>query len=245
MASKYPAHQSDAMHRFTDIIAEHGRMIAPIKGYEKVPLVSLEKAVEPLVEYVPEIERMVWTVKEDYTEPPDNMTIDQSASIRLYSLEWSPKEESVYFVLNDVLRSVDRSKLKPWFSYLKLLIYSLNKLPSKTCTVYRGVKENLHELYPEKKTFVWWGFSSCTTAVKVLQSETFLGKTGTRTMFHIECHSGKDIRHHSIFPTEAEVLLLAARQFRVLSSYDSGNGLHIIQIKEIDPKFPLLEPVSK
>ena len=29
----------------------------------------------------------------------------------------------------------------------------------------------------------------------------------------------------------------------MVSSYDSGNNLHIIQLKEIEPPFPLLEPL--
>lgn len=62
-------------------------------------------------------------------------------------------------------------------------------------------------------------------------------------MFNIECHSGKGICQHSFFSTEEEILLLAARQFRVGGSLDSGNGLHIIQLEEIDLPFPLLEPV--
>ena len=231
------------MQRFMDIAGEPIGMLAPIQGYEKMPLVSLEKAVEPLVSFVPQVNRMVWTVKQQCTAPAEGLTHDQSASIMLYSFEWSPREESLYHVLNNYLRAADRNKLKPWFLYLKLLIYSLSKLPTTLRTVYRGVKEDLHNLYPEGSTLVWWGFSSCTTAVKVLQTEEFLGKTGTRTMFTIECHSGRDIRQHSFFSTEEEILLLAARQFKVVGSFDSGSGLHIIQLKEMEPPFPLLEPV--
>ena len=232
------------MQRFTDIAGEPRRMLTPIKGYEKMPLVSLEESVKPLFSFVPEVDRMVWTVKQHCTTPADGLTIDQSASIMLYSLEWSPKEESFYYALNNFLRSADRNKLKPWFLYLKLLIYSLSKLPAALRIVYRGVKKDLHASYPTDSTFIWWGFSSCTTSIDILQVEEFLGKTGTRTMFNIECHSGRDIRHHSFFPTEKEVLLLAARHFQVAGSFDSGSGLHIIQLKEIEPPFPLLEPVS-
>ncbi|CAF4913148.1 unnamed protein product, partial [Rotaria socialis] len=38
-------------------------------------------------------------------------------------------------------------------------------------------------------------------------------------------------------------LLLPARQFQVTSCLDSGNGLHIVQLKEIKPQYDLLEPV--
>ena len=244
MASNSVKHEPESIQRFTDIAGEPRHMLAPIQGYEKMPLVSLEKAVEPLVSLVPQVNRMVWTAKQRCTVPADGLTLDQSASILLYSLEWSPKKDSLYHVLNNILRAADRDYLKPWFLYLKLLIYSLSKLPSTPRIVYRGIKADLHASYPKKSTFVWWGFSSCTSSIGVLQKEQFLGKTGTRTMFHIECHSGRDIRQHSFYPAEHEVLLLAARQFQVVDSLDSGNGLYIIQVKEIDPPFPLLEPVS-
>ncbi|CAF5143328.1 unnamed protein product, partial [Rotaria sp. Silwood1] len=116
-------------------------------------------------------------------------------------------------VLNETLRSKDRQNLKPWFSYLKLFLTALSRLPSERQFVYRGVKLDLSEKYPIGENVVWWGFSSCTVSINVLQSENFLGKTGERTMFNIECYSGKNIQKHSYYPTEDEVLLLAATQF--------------------------------
>ncbi|CAF5114896.1 unnamed protein product, partial [Rotaria sp. Silwood1] len=86
------------------------------------------------------------------------------------------------------------------------------------------------------------GFSSCTTSVGVLKSDIFLGKTGTRTMFTLQCQSARDIRKHSFYPTEDEVLLMAATQFEVVSCLDQ-DSLHIIQLKETNPPFPLLQPV--
>ena len=73
--------------------------------------------------------------------------------------------------------------------------------------------------------------------------KAFFGKTGTRTLFQIECSTGKDVKKHSFIQKEDEILLLPARQFKVTSCLDSGNDLHIIQLKEIEPKYPLLEPV--
>jgi hypothetical protein len=70
---------------------------------------------------------------------------------------------------------------------------------------------DLSSEYPINKIFVWWGFSSCTTSVKVLENEQFLGKTGTRTLFAIECDDAKDMRQHSMFSIQDEILLVAAR----------------------------------
>jgi Ran GTPase-activating protein (RanGAP) involved in mRNA processing and transport len=43
--------------------------------------------------------------------------------------------------------------------------------------------------------------------------------------------------------SENEVLLLPARQFKVVSCLNAGHGLNIIHVKEIDPPHPLLEPL--
>jgi hypothetical protein len=217
----------------------------PIASLEELPIVSLEESVNALVSLVPDVNKMVTKVKQKCDRPKDGLTINESASIMLYSLEWSPRETSFYVILNNVLRSENEEKLKPWKLYLKLFLTALDKLPPLSQTIYRGVKMDLSAQYPQGKTFVWWGFSSCTTSIQVLQSEQFLGKTGTRTLFTIDCGSGKDIREHSLFPTEDEVLLIAATKFQVVSCLDSGNNLFIIQLKEIETENSLLGSLHK
>jgi hypothetical protein len=156
-------------------------------------------------------------------------------------MSWKPDDECLYIALNATLRSEDRNKLKPWFPYLKLFLSALEQLSPKHRTVYRGVKLNLHEKYPKGKTIDWWAFSSSTTSIGVLKEDLFLGKTGERTMFTIECFSGKDVRQHSCLPLEDEVLLPAATRFKVVDSLDHGHGLHMIQLEEIKPDKPLLQ----
>jgi hypothetical protein len=239
------ADEDDArrMLRIADIVEEPRKMLMPIKGYEKVPLVSLEEAVEPLVPFVPDVRRMAWTAKARCEEPADGLTCDESASIMLYSMEWEPHKECLNFVLNAALRAPDRRNLAAWLLYLRLILTALGRLRSVSRTVYRGVKSDLLKDYPKEKKFVWWGFSSCTRSVEVLNAEQFLGKTGYRTLFNINCYSGKNIRNHSYFEREDEILLLPARQFKVASLLNPGNNLHIIQIEEIEPEYPLLEPL--
>ncbi|CAF5149166.1 unnamed protein product, partial [Rotaria sp. Silwood1] len=94
----------------------------------------------------------------------------------------------------------------------------------------------------EGKTIVWWGFSSCTTDISVLRSEQIVGATGDRTMFTLHAQSARDIRKHSYYPAENEVLLMAATQFKVIGCLNQGT-LHIIQLDETCPPFPLLQPV--
>jgi hypothetical protein len=229
--------------RFADLGVLPKRMLAPIEGYENMPIVSLEEAVKPLVDIVPKVERNVRIVKQNCLEPEDGLTSDESASVMLYTFESIPHESSLYVILNAALRSEQRQKLIPWFLYLRLVLTALARLPSKHRSVFRGVREDLRAQYTIGKTFIWWAFSSCTSTVGVLECESFFGKTGTRTLFQINCHTGKEIKNHSFIQNEDEILLLPARQFLVKSCLDSGNGLHIIQLEETDPIDPLLEPV--
>ena len=232
-------------HRFSDITAEPHQWLQPITGYQEMAVASIEEAVTPLLQILPDINHEIWIAKQNCTTPADGLSPDESLAIYLYSMDWEPLEQSLYFTFNATLRNQDRRKLKPWFLYLKLILTALARLPSTRRIVYRGVNLDLVNDYPEGKTFVWWGFSSCTSSLEVLQSEQYLGKTGVRTLFAIDCYSGKDIRQHSYFPREEHVLLPPGTEFEVKSSLDVGNGLHIIHLKEIEPPYLLLEPVPK
>jgi len=121
-----------------------------------------------------------------------------------------------------------------------LYLTALWKLPNERRVIWRGIKADISEQFNEDETFVWWGFSSCTTSLK--QAEQFLGKTGQRTLFSIEPTHGKLIQNHSHFPTEREVLLLPCSYFKVLGCINQGNGLHIIHIRQIEPPVPLIQP---
>ncbi|CAF2589818.1 unnamed protein product [Rotaria sp. Silwood2] len=229
--------------RITDIAQEPLQFIAPIGGYEEMPVVSLEEAVEPLVSILPAVQSHAYVAKQRCENPADGLTQDQSASIMLYTMGWEPLNKCLYFVLNNILRSPERQqKLKPWYLFMRLFLSALLHLPELPKVAYRGVKLDLSKRYIEGKTIVWWGFSSCTTTVGVLQSELFLGTTGDRTIFTLQCQSTRDIRKHSYYPVEDEVLLMAATQFKVVSCLNQGN-LHIIQLEETRPPFPLLQPV--
>ncbi|CAF0937352.1 unnamed protein product [Adineta steineri] len=231
--------------RISDIVKEPQKMLMPIEGYEEMPIVPLEEAVAPLVSILPKIQNYVYVAKQRCESvPPDDLTQDESASIMLYSMDWKPHEKCLYFALNAALRIEDREELKPWFSYLKLILTALEKLPSTRCHVFRGVNLDLSNQYTERKKFVWWGFSSCTTSIEVLENKQFLGKTDQRTLFTIECDSGKDISRHSYYQKEKEVLLLPARQFIVVGCLRPAPGLHMIQLKETDPPITLLQPVT-
>ncbi|CAF1202632.1 unnamed protein product [Adineta steineri] len=232
--------------RISDIVNEPQEMLMPIEGYEEMPIVPLEEAVAPLISILPKIQTYIYVAKQRCKSvPPDDLTQDESASIMLYSMEWKPHKECLYFALNAALRSEDRRELESWFSYLKLILTALEKIPSTRCHVFRGVNLDLTNQYIQGKRFVWWGFSSCTTSIEILENQQFLGRTGQRTLFTIECDSGKDISRHSYYQKEKEVLLLPARQFIVVGCLQPAPSLHMIQLKEAKPPINLLQPITK
>lgn len=232
------------VRRLTDIADEPHDFLMPVDGYRNVPIVSLEEAVKPLLTLLPAVLNYVELVKDKCENPKDGLTQDESASIMLYSMEWKPFNECLYGALNATLRASDRNKLKPWYLYLKLFLTALFRLPTiPHLHVYRGVRLDMSDLYEPGSTVVWWAFSSCTRTLPVLQSEQFLGTTGVRTLFNIDCNSGRSIKNHSFYASEDEVLLLAATQFEVVGSLYQGSGLQLIQLKETIPPYPLLQPV--
>lgn len=211
--------------------------VSPIIGYESVPLVNLEKAVKDLEPIIPNIQDMVYRVKYNSESPSQNLTVDESASIMLYTFPWPDEQKSLYYLLNEALRKGNRADLKSWFLYLKLFIGALSKLPSESEVVYRGVRKAIPADILPGKTFFWWSFSSCTTSLDVLQSDLFLGKTGTRTVFNIKCQTGKYILNHSKVKAEKECLLLPGCEFKVTGVLDAGNDLHIVQLEEISSPY--------
>ncbi|CAF2724422.1 unnamed protein product [Rotaria sp. Silwood2] len=237
----------DTSHRFSDVAEEPCIMLAPIEGFNKKPLVTLEKATEPLHNIVPRLHTFVHIAKQRAKHPADDLSVDESASIALYTMEWEPYTESLYYILNKTLRNEDRKNLKPWFLYLKLIITALSRLPLINVTVYRGVKdiiESEHEKYKVGKRLVWWGFSSCSTNRDVSEDDQFVGKTGIKTLFIIDCVKGIDVGNHSYFRKENEILLLPATQVEVIGYEEQEDNLRIIYLEEIESSHILLEPIS-
>ena len=229
-------------YRFSDIGREPLQRLPRIRDFENEELVSFEEATKPLIGDVEEIEHMIYTIQDKNIHEKDGLTVDESLSIALYSLEWKPPEKSFYFILNETLRAPNRQTLLPtWFPFLKLFFTGLSKLPSTGHrTIFRGVKIDLRDQYKEGERIVWWGFSSCTKTVVLLENEEFVGTSGTRTFFTIESDTGKDIREHSFFEKEGDILLLPGGEFEVLSSLNMGNKLIMIRLKEVQPQFPNL-----
>jgi len=239
--------QTNVVSRITQCEHEPLAVLPPLKGIENQPLVTLIEATRSLTNLLIDLDDYVkrsLSFAEDLLfegKDPNGLTKDEIAAINLYTLGWENAENSLYAVLNLRLRLTDRTQAKPFFPYLRLIISGLTKLPKLQIPLYRGVKKSLTQDYVKGRKFYWWGFSSCTTTLGVLQNELFLGKQGNRTMFCLSKSSGVDIQRYSMYKTESEVLLLPERRFVVKDILDQET-LQIIQIEEIEEE--LLEQKS-
>ena len=237
-----PVGMAHVSARFLDGSEERLNALAPLRGYAEGPLVSLKAAAEKVCKLVDDVNSRVWTAMGRCTNPSNELTRDESAAIVLYTIEWDPGHRSLYAVLNQTLRLEDRGGLTPWFPYLKLILTGLFKLPSICCTVWRVVHGDLRSKYRQGETITWWGFSSCTITLNILQHNHYLGTSGPRTLFAIDCVNGKDIRRHSYFAQEDEVLLLPCTHLQVIGHLTSTENLHIIHLREVLSPVMLLEP---
>jgi hypothetical protein len=230
--------------RTANIIHDIKVGIGPIFGYAQEPLLPLSKACTPLIPIIHNLAFYVQLALDETSEhPPDGLTVDESAAIRLYTIEWEGSHRSLYSMLNHTLKKDTRENLRPYYKYLKLFLTAIVKLPCvPQQTVWRGVTKDLSsEFLPGTQT-TWWGFSSCTTEMKVLEDNTYLGRSGSRTLFSVEAINGRTIRAHSHFVTEDEILLLPGTQMIVQSKFSPAADLHMVHLKQVKPEEMLLEP---
>jgi len=233
-------------HHYTISRMIHGIQanLSPVMGYTAEPLLPLAKACAPLNKILHNLSFYVQkAMDETPEEPPDGLTIDESAAIRLYTIEWDRPHRSLYSMLNFNLKKANRDDLLPYFKYLKLFLTALVKLPCvPQLTAWRGVTQNLSADFPPGTQVTWWAFSSCTTEMTVLENNMYLGNQGSRTLFSVEAINGRTIKAHSHFVTEDELLLLPGTHMIVQSQLSPATDLHIIHLKQVIPDLVLVEP---
>ena len=230
--------------RLLATISEDPDVHSSIIDYAQEPLLSLVDACVPLLSLINDLSLYIQLALEATPiHPPDHLTRDESAAIRLYTMEWNNEDKSLYTVLNYTLRATAGENLKPWYKYLKLFLTGLVKLPCAPAqTVWRGVRSNISSQFTEGSAITWWAFSSSTMSLSMLQSDGYLGNTGERTLLSIEVLNGRNIRDHSWFDHEDEILLLPGTYMVVKSSLNPADDLHIIHLKQEKPNEVLLGP---
>ncbi|CAM4839313.1 unnamed protein product [Rotaria magnacalcarata] len=229
--------------RYWDIGTLPTQVLLPVTGYNDSPLVSLHQAMEPVREFLDDIDVKIAVAKANTQRHLGILSSDEAAAIQLYTMESMPLERCVYFILNKTLRTANRRGLVPWFPYLKLLLTALWKLPSVRSIVWRGIRNvNLSDEYVEGNHYTWWNLSSCTDTLTVMETPQFLGNTGLRTLFSVECENGKDIKDYSYVSNEKEILLPPGTYFKVCGKLNPTPDLFIIHVKEVKPPYELIVP---
>jgi len=225
--------------RLTDIEEDTSAMLSPIVGVMDVAQISVREAA--VRTGVAKIDACAYMAAENgarlASNDGQNLDKDEAGALNLYTME-----SKLYPTMNTCLRSRDRSQLKPFFPFLKLMLLARAKLPKFVGTVWRGVKADLRKHYPKGKEVYWWAFSSTTQQMSTLTNPQFLGKKGVRTIFNLQVRSGVDIAKYSVFQSaEAEVLLFPGTKFRVVDSMDLGSGLYQVHLEEVPIPVSLME----
>mmetsp|Transcript_104369 Transcript_104369/g.196437 ORF Transcript_104369/g.196437 Transcript_104369/m.196437 type:complete len:703 (-) Transcript_104369:81-2189(-) len=189
--------------------------LSPIEGIMDMDLPkSLQEAAGKLcaATHIKSSEAKGATHAEKQTGSPNTkMEAHLYGAIMLYT------SNAIYKDLNAVLRSEDRSKIKKYFLYLRLLLEAFARLPQQTKTLWRGVSVDLHDQYKPGSTITWWGVSSCTADQNV--AKNFMkGCGGKCTLLTVKTKTAADISQITFFGNEKENLLAPGTQLQVISS---------------------------
>lgn len=196
--------------------------------YEDISVPTLEEAVESLSQEVPYVMNYASIAKKKCKKDSILLTCDESAAIYLYTMPAA----TCICGFNAALRAGNRQVLRPWLGYIKLLMTALEKLPSTPTRtlLWRGVHQYEPENYIKDDVYIWWGVTSCSTSLLVVQN--FVGDTGA--VFHIEAIHGKDISMFSACPDENEVILMPGTRTRFKAdSVNIIDRLFVIQLEEV------------
>ena len=199
----------------------------PLFTYEDLSIVTLDKVVEELTPFVPDILNYVLKAREKCNRDSPLLTLDEAAAIYLYSMS------SFYSHLSILFRSENQHSTKPWFSFLKLLSTALKKLPSIEGPFWRGVNYDAALTYVENNEYTFWNVTACSKNLNAVKP--FLGESGT--LFLIDAIHGKDISQFSAVPDEQEVVLMPGTRVRCrCNSPDIDDHLFIVHLEEIEPQ---------
>ena len=85
-----------------------------------------------------DFDQNIWIAKNNSKIRKDALEEDESAAIRLYTMQWSDSDDNLCTILRNILRAEKRN-------IPKLFLTALFKLPSKKGVVWRGVHGNIND----------------------------------------------------------------------------------------------------
>lgn len=159
------------------------------------------------------------------------VTLVEAQCVAVYTMDargyGRAREDSVFYVFNATLRCGDSSQVQRWSEFSKLFCDALCKLPSVSCTVYRGLDQPLTQvshLY-EKGSTVFFNSVTSTTTDKAGTLQQFGkgadGRPGT--LLRIAATDVKNISMFSAFPDESELVASVNSSYRVATVLQSAD----------------------
>ena len=163
--------------------------------------------------------------KNNAGNPTKEMDKELYGSIMLYT------SNAIYAELNKLLRDENRTGVKKYFNYLRMLFEAMSRLPKKEVRLWRGISVDLYDTYKIGSTVTWWGVSSCTASKSV--AENFMrGCGGNCTFLTIDTKTATDISEITFYSSEKESLLAPGTQLKVISS-ERKNKVTYIHLQEV------------
>jgi len=223
----------EGMKRLEDIVDDP--VMSPIRGLRDSPTLCLVEAINFAIANDQEMAQHDFNgglhLAHMFAQGKDNdpyLNKEEIAAIHFYT-----QESPFYSLLNLRLRTTERARLKPFFPFLKLILGAIYKLPRFKGMVYRGIKQDVSHKFQKDQQKVWWGFSSASKNVEVMNSEGFFGHTGSRTLFAVNSIFGVSIKYYSAYNGEDEVLLPPGTALKV-DGILMINGVPFISLSELE-----------
>ena len=243
--------------RALDVGLEDGGIRSPLNGLfpKGLPVPSLTTALEAIGKRYSNLGPEGTSVKlaRRHLKKIDavhtrGMSEDEVIALILYTMEAVPREESLYYMMNAALRGKDRGGVSEWRDFIWLLLHAMRKIEKPTeRSVYRGVKVESGMFGSSRPNLAtgldvtWSGFSSTASTINVMNA--FLGQDGERIMYDIELTEplARDIKPFSLFPSENELLLPPNFSYEIVSTFEAGGGLTMVQCKQTETLDVLLD----
>ena len=156
----------------------------------------------------------------------------EAQSIAVYTMDardhGHAREDSVFYVFNAALRAGDSEQVQRWSEFSKLFCDAVDKLPSISCTVYRGLDQPLTQvshLYVKGSTVFFNSVTSTTTDKADTLQQFGKGADGRPgTLLRIAATDVKNISTFSAFPGESELVACVNSSFRVATVLESAEA---------------------
>jgi len=230
--------QQSSEARCNDVIQQSSKAVFSMSQINKICSGSLEEAIDPLIPIVHNVKKyaadalQLAKIRIYLIELYPGLTLDKIAAIFLYTLEAPNRQDSLYYILNEHLRSENLESVRPFFKFIKLLMDGLDNIPTFTGTVWRALQDvDAKAVFIKNQEVVFNGFTSCSLDVSIVgKRNDWLGDEAG-TLLSIEVSRGYKIRSFSKFTTENEVLLPAGSRFLVKDIVTIfGTSLVIVQL---------------